>query len=245
MTRNGPVPQLKIEQYALGELPEAQARELEATMGKEVLLEHVAAIRSSNAEVLARMPPRRFAAAVDQRQPAAGPRWWMVALPVAALLAALVVVPRALVSLQDDGLEHTRQKGVPTLHVHKQAPSGAEFLERGDEVEPGDVLQLSYAAAGAEFGAVVSVDGAGMITWHLPRHGERAVRLNTGTVPLDHSYELDDAPAYERFVFITGPAAFDLVDIERSLEGWSGAELHLDPMLSATVFDVQKPGEEL
>ena len=241
MTRN--VPQLKIEQYALGELPDEQARELEATLGMEVLLERVAAIHSSNAEVLAKMPPRRFAAAVDQRQPAPSPRWWMVAVPVAALLAAVVIVPRVLGPSQGSDLEITRQKGVPTLHVHKQARAGAEFLERGDVVEPGDVLQLSYAAAGAEFGAVVSVDGAGAITWHLPRHGQRAVRLNTGTVPLDHSYELDDAPDFERFVFITGPAPFDLGGIERTLDRWDGGALHLDPMLSATVFDVQKPGE--
>lgn len=241
MTRNGPIPQLEIERYALGELSDERASELEATLGKEVLLERVAAIRSSNAEVLARMPPRRFAAAVEQRRPAPGPSWWMVGVPVLALLAAVVVVPR-LVTAPTDGVEQTRQKGVPSLHVHRQAASGAAFLERGDRVQAGDVLQLSYAAAGAEFGAVVSVDGSGMVTWHLPRHGERAVRLHTGTVPLDHSYELDDAPDYERFVFITGPAPFDLVDIESALEGWDGGDLHLEPMLSATVFDVQKPG---
>lgn len=244
MTQESDISQLRIEQYVLGELSPAQAAELEATLGTEVLEQKVAAIRASNADVLARMPPRVFAAAVDQRaRVASGPqaRWWMAAVPVAALLAVVAVGPQLVDQLDPDpGVEITRQKGVPSLHVYKQAAAGPEHLDRGDHASPGDVLQLSYAGAGAEFGAVVSIDGNGVVTWHLPRSGSRAVRLKSGTVPLDHSYELDDAPDYERFVFVTGPTDFDLREVENALYRWDGGDLSLDPMLSATVFAVDK-----
>lgn len=244
MTDEHDIPVLRIEQYALGELSEAQAADLEATLGREVLQQKVQAIQASNAEVLAKMPPRVFAAAVDQRSRVAdGPqvRWWMAAVPVAALLTAVVVGPRLVGELgTGDGLEITREKGAPSLHVYKQSKAGPEHLDRGDAAAPGDVLQLSYAGSGAEFGAVVSIDGNGVVTWHLPRSGSRAVRLNTGTVPLDHSYTLDDAPDFERFVFVTGPADFDLGDVEDALYRWDGGDLELDPMLSATVFSVDK-----
>ncbi|MDE2832664.1 MAG: hypothetical protein OXN20_21310, partial [Gemmatimonadota bacterium] len=63
-------------------------------------------------------------------------------------------------------------------------------------------------------GVIVSVDGRGTVTRHLPASGTSAVRLIQGDpVPLDYSYELDDAPKWERFYFLTADASFDVRDV--------------------------------
>ena len=48
------------------------------------------------------------------------------------------------------------------------------------------------------YGAIISVDGRGAFTQHLPLKGEFAVPL-VARDTLDFAYELDDAPHWERF----------------------------------------------
>ena len=49
-------------------------------------------------------------------------------------------------------------------------------------------------SGGAPYGAVISLDGRGTVTFHLPTHGTAAAELSgRGAVPLPRSYELDDA----------------------------------------------------
>ncbi|MCA9568895.1 MAG: ActD protein, partial [Myxococcales bacterium] len=89
-----------------------------------------------------------------------------------------------------------------------------------------------------------SIDGSGVITWHLPIRGRSAVVLQPGSgVPLAESYELDDAPDHERFFFVTSPADFDLAEVEDAVRSWGTHEdLELDAPLRATVFTVDKGG---
>src|SRR5690606_30966685 len=87
----------------------------------------------------------------------------------------------------------------------------AERLAPGDRVRAGDLLQLSYVAAGRRFGAIVSIDGRGVVTTHLPLAGPGAAALGAGpAIPLEQAYELDDAPGFERFVFVTGTSRFEV-----------------------------------
>lgn len=99
----------------------------------------------------------------------------------------------------------------PRLEVHRShGGGGAEELREGAVAREGDLLQLSYVAAGRRYGAVVSVDGRGIVTLHWPEEGGPAAPLaQAGAVPLPHAYLLDDAPAFERFFLVTGDNAFD------------------------------------
>jgi hypothetical protein len=51
---------------------------------------------------------------------------------------------------------------------------------------------------------VLSIDGRGAVTWHLPpEYPGPAARLGSGVeTTLPWSFELDDAPGFERFVMI-------------------------------------------
>ncbi len=77
-------------------------------------------------------------------------------------------------------------------------------LQPGAVVAPGDVVQVSYVAAGHRYGVVVSVDGRGSVTLHHPPRLEDVPKVRArGENPLSHAFELDDAPGFERFFFVT------------------------------------------
>ena len=60
------------------------------------------------------------------------------------------------------------------------------------------------------------MDGNGNITRHFPDASWQAEKLQkTGEeVPLSFSYELDDAPKYECFIFVASKNPFDFSKIE-------------------------------
>jgi hypothetical protein len=117
----------------------------------------------------------------------------------------------------DDG---DQIKGLqPGLRVYRKVGDAVERLPSGATAHAGDQLQLAYVASGRRFGAVVSVDGAGHVTFHLPVTAGPAARLRTdGEIALPDAYELDAAPGFERFVFAAADARFDassLADVAR------------------------------
>lgn len=128
--------------------------------------------------------------------------------------------------------EPVRIKGlVPQLHLHRQQGEAIERLHDGSMAREGDLVQISYMAAGNHYGVVVSLDGSGVVTLHHPERPEtRATLVAHGEHALDHAYELDDAEPYERFVFVTSgdeplePAV--VVAAARSLAGHPDAARH-------------------
>ncbi|MEZ4235202.1 MAG: hypothetical protein R3F59_03370 [Myxococcota bacterium] len=87
------------------------------------------------------------------------------------------------------------------LELWRRTPLGAERLRDGDWADEGDVVQLAVRSQGVR-ATILSVDGRGVVTEHLaPRS------VPAGWVPLDHAFELDDAPGYERFLLLVGPTA--------------------------------------
>jgi hypothetical protein len=111
------------------------------------------------------------------------------------------------------GREEIRLKGLsPRLVVYRKSGAEINRLDNGASASPGDVIQLSYVAAGKAFGAIYSVDGRGVVTLHYPdsNQGTAPELEQGGEISLPYAYELDDAPAYERFFFITSGKAFEL-----------------------------------
>ena len=103
--------------------------------------------------------------------------------------------------------ERAQIKGLsPRLLIHRKRDEQIERLAEGDLARAGDRVQLSYVAAGRRRGVIVSYDGRGKVTLHYPDTAHASPRLHAGgAVPLDHSFELDDAPGFERFVLVTAP----------------------------------------
>jgi len=215
------VPQALLEQLAVGELSDARVAALREEFGEASLTAQRAQLDASTSELRSRLPDADvFARRVSARraQPT-GPRVapWAWAAPA---LAAAVLLGVWNQRAPDDhspaggmatGVSEERIKGLkPRLHVYRKRGSEVERLEPGASARPGDVVQLGYVAAGLSYGVIVSVDGRGVVTLHLPATGtEAAVLESDGVDLLPDAYELDDAPDYERFFLVASATRFD------------------------------------
>lgn len=181
MTRK--LPALFVEQVHLGEksLP--------------VPPEELAELARSDAEIRATLPPLRRKLPL---RPALG------ALALAAGLALALRQPPE--PQAPEALESTLIKG--NIQLLAWTPSHQRVSD-GSALGSGDVLQLAFVSAGWTQGAILSVDGAGTVTQHLPEQGARSVELPPNGL-LPSSFQLDDAPEYERFLFVTSDQPFEL-----------------------------------
>ncbi len=264
------VPELILERYRLGELPRAEAEGLERRLRDDAgLRARLQALERSDAEIRRRYPPAWLAERVRLRlaSPAAkGPRpraafagRWAVPLAAAAAAMVLLVLAPRLVSppsskpavrppvVADSG---NRIKGLkPALQLFRKTPDGSETLADGDLVRAGDLIRVGYRAAGRGFGVIVSIDGRGSVTVHLPAHGDRAAALVSGdTVLLDHAYQLDEAPRFERFHFVTAQTPFAVATVvdaaRRAATTLSASELPLAASFEQVTFLLRK-GDQL
>ena len=104
----------------------------------------------------------------------------------------------------DEGPERIYLKGDPRLMIDRVQDGRPTRMATGDAVAAGDVLQVAYLANGVQQGVVVSIDGAGVATLHFPASEQGSPVLEQGgRVGLPESYELDAAPGFERFFFVT------------------------------------------
>jgi hypothetical protein len=267
------VPELMVERLALGELPPDEAARVRAGLGEDAQA-RLEALAEDDAEQLRRLPPSRVAAEVERRlarsnrrAPARGgvPLWIpAIALGAAAVAAWLWLRPSVSPPPADpiarsdaappglDGGETSEivyVKGDARLWIDRLGRAGAERLASGDSVQSGDRLQVHYDAADRELGVIVSIDGRGAVTLHSPSEpGDAALLSSGGGVALDHSYELDDAPGFERFFFVTAPRGSDLdvaavMDAARALAATPNAEtapLPIDDGLAQTSILLEK-----
>ena len=244
------VPDLALERYLLGELPPAASDRIRrAVETDDRLRSRLAALQAADAAARESCPPPALAADVRRRLDGAAaaragePAWRRSAMAsVAAVLAAAVAI--GVVGLRGGswtsstvadspatGGSEERVKGAEaTLVVFRNNDAGGEPLGNDAAAHAGDVLRVGYRVAAPVFGAIVSLDGRGVVTQHLPAEGSRAVPLEAGaTVLLDSAYELDDAPRLERFYLISAREVFDLGPITEAIR--AAATAAADPAL--------------
>jgi hypothetical protein len=258
------IPELRLEQYRLGELRGADAAEVrEALATAEGLRERLAMLERSDAEILQAYPPAAFAAEVerrrlktdDTRDRAGAPRArGLVPVVAAAMGVALVggvVLWRGVPPGSDSGpspMADRMKGGSPGLLLYRRAAERAvERLAPGTVARAHDVVQLAYQSGGRAYGVIVSIDGRGTLTRHLPATGGVAAPLQAGTVALPSAYRLDDAPLLERFYFVASDRPFAVAAVVAAARGASvdplGADrLPLGPEFAQSSFLLMKDG---
>jgi hypothetical protein len=249
--KHNSVPDILVEQYVLGELPEEQAREIERSEG---FAERVAEIERSNQEFLDAYPPAEYANRIQNQfeaeearessaraartQKSGGRRRsvrWLAIAPAGAavaVLAAILVVQSLGPASPGSGSgpdDLVRLKGLgPALSVYRSVDGpatrddDAEALEDGARAQAGDRLQLAYNAGDRPYGAIISVDGRGVVTLHYPLTASAEPVLEVGREQrLPYGYQLDDAPDFERFYFVTSQQPFSVGELIRSVRAQS------------------------
>jgi hypothetical protein len=267
MKAPAPLHDVTLERYRLGELPPAEADAvrdaLEADPASRVRL---AALASSDAEILAALPPLPFAAKVERRLAAGSaaesaprrasgsPVLWLAPLAALGLTAAIAgsLVWKGTGTGPDSPAAVARggdrlKGGSPSLLLFRQGPAAAiERLEPGALAHAHEVVQIAYHAGGRQYGVILSIDGRGVVTRHLPASGDQAARLQPGdTTPLDAAYRLDDAPRAERFYLVAADAPFEVSPVLASArrvaaDPLAGALLPLGPTFVQASFLLRK-----
>ena len=240
------LPDWKLERYTLEELPpEEMARIRELIERDPTQRARLDALRRSSDEILAEYPAVRMARQIERRarenetsragEPVAQRAWWSAgwvpAVAVAMMVVAVLPLLRDRAEIGENGLPPgIRLKGSEAhLLLHRKTADGSELLKPDDTARAGDLIQVQYQAAGQAYGVILSIDGRGTVTQHFPSVGERNARLEQGSVILDLAYELDDAPGWEHFYFITSQTLFDVDDVVKAARD-SAARPHLEAM---------------
>ncbi len=227
------------------------------------------ALQASDAAILEAHPPRHAAAEIRRRlhhrraeDDQAGRttsrqrrRWLLGGLVPAAVAAlALIVVlpwgPDEITTIDHDNeIIQTTRKGMeqPVLQVWRETGSDEELLGQGAQAHQTDLLQLAYVAKGHDHGVILSVDGRSAVTLHFPAEPGGSTQLSLdGRTPLGFSYELDDAPSFERFFLVTSEKPIDvqtILDAATRLAGSGQAaerDLPLPTHLSQTAVRIDK-----
>ncbi len=165
------------------------------------------------------------------RADTAGGHWpvsRILPIAAAAVFAVLVGILATYPSLQpgpDAPVE--RIKGMePALNIYRAEGDQARLMEDRARAREYDLLQLEYNAAGYPYGAIISIDGRGTVTLHHPTAAARPIELNSGSVLLPYSYQLDDAPEFERFFFLVSQEEFSLQRVLESAEEMAAGRNH-------------------
>ncbi len=197
---------LILERYVAGVATADEAARVEAS---PEALARAKGLARENTELLAAHPPAQVAARVVRgaatrpSQKGTRPLLWLAPLVATACAVAIFALPREQVDV-------TRAKGGKAkLTIYRQVGSTSEKLEDGAVARAGDTVQVAYIAGENTYGAIVSVDGRSNVTVHTPLTDDGKLSQR-GEVLLPRAYVLDDAPRFERFVFVAGGKPVDV-----------------------------------
>lgn len=214
--------QWQLERLLAGDLDSAHAAVVNERLHQEPGgAERLAALKASNEEILRDYPAQLMAQKINARSASAqAAKFKLRLVPALSLSMLSLAAVTVAFKLEQPAAEDVRLKGLqPSLMAYRRSAKGPERLASGATAQTGDVLQLSYIAAGRGFGVIVSVDGRGHVTLHLPLEPGEAARCETqGTHLLPAAYELDDAPAFERFFLVTSAEPFSTAAVMASAQ---------------------------
>ena len=207
------------------------------------LREKIEEIKKSNREILSEYPPDFVVPKIlnrynynsrvvrDEKQEITRPipiffRRILYASPAFALALVVIIL---LFPLQKgdvdfprgDGKDDILVKGMDDvdmsksqLLIHRKCTDHIELLQDGTRGKAGDLLQLAYVAVKESYGVILSIDGNGNVTLHFPDKKNTPTSLEQDKkILLPNAIELDNAPEFERFFFLTSGLEINVEEI--------------------------------
>ncbi|HPC39733.1 MAG TPA: hypothetical protein PLM53_06445 [Spirochaetota bacterium] len=232
------IPDITLERYVLNELPAERMKEIGKLVAADPSLrKRVDEISESSRAILKRYAPESMAPLILRRAVLAGRTagrtaekrspWRLFLIP--SLAAAAVVTLVIFVPLFRSGYDSildpsitdvTRVKGAPAkIFIYRKTGGSAELLANNRRVREKDLLQIAYYSAEDTHGIVLSLDGRGTVTLHYPTPPSTVTAIEKNRqILLPNSYELDDAPGFERFILITSRKPLDVRSVLRAAQ---------------------------
>jgi hypothetical protein len=214
---------LKLERFALGELPAKEKEAITHLMKKDATLAaRFESILRSNKEILSLYPPEGMALKIQwkyNRETNGAKKQKKSFIPgILSFAGVLSLFIFIFIMAFSETLFHmvrndNRIKGASSIKIYRKTEDGAELLKSGTIARKGDRFQIKYFAAGQKYGLIFSMDGNGYITLHFPDSAHGSFLLEQeGEVALYESFKLDNAPGFERFFFVTSKKEFNITE---------------------------------
>ncbi|MBN2040650.1 MAG: hypothetical protein JW864_11435 [Spirochaetes bacterium] len=227
---------LMLERYLLKELPEKQIVYID-TLCKQMpeLQDRINALNSSSSDILEEYPAdfivpqisRKYESAYaesDRKSSLFKNKFRkLIIIPSFALATAIIsllfIIPVVRTSLNyvpvDDSQYGARIKGTESkIYIYRKINDEVEILNNNSKAKHGDLLQIAYVSMKDEYGIILSIDSRGTTTLHFPSDMVSSTKLESGEKTLlSNSYELDDAPEFEKFYFITSDHELDVISV--------------------------------
>jgi hypothetical protein len=222
---------LTLERYILRELPEKQINEIDL-LCRDIpeLKEKIDTIKNSNKEILNSYSEEKIVAEIktkysyskEKKKITGRPSGQILKqfiFPVSIATAAVILfftLPAIKTSFNDitgtNSSDIVRLKGNESaIYLYRKIKNEVDNLANGSSAKSGDLLQIAYISKSDQYGIIFSIDGRGTVTLHYPASNISSTKLITGKkVLLNNSYELDDAPDFERFFLITSGSKLDV-----------------------------------
>ncbi len=220
---------------------EVDAKNFYSIYGKENIETALNDLKKSDEDILNTYSPQAMKAAVAGKLEAKKsdkdtqanilrfPAARIITYAAAAVLLAAIVIPAGLrnsklaaAKAPTERIKGNASASVtrPLLKLYRKKGREIQALNDGDFARSGDVIQITYNPGQEGYGVIFSVDGNGSITRHFPENSWKAAPLEqrNDEIPLDFSYELDNAPDFEVFIMVTSKKEFSLEDIESKIK---------------------------
>jgi len=150
---------------------------------------------------------------------------------ITAYLAAAAVIS-VIVFFSSVNIQNTSNKKLDTLSfdiptgyqnrikgdglaVYIKENGKIRLLHDGEKVKEGDVIESRFRS-GKSYGVLISIDGRKNVTLHFPPNENSSTSLKK-KYPT-RAYMLDDAPEFERFIFVTSDKPIDVKNIILQVE---------------------------
>lgn len=254
---NDKIPEWLLERYLIGELPDNKLKEIENYLNKDPELKaKLEMLKKADKDILSKYPPKSITSKIISRYKKeirvkkitirAKPILFKHILYPASAFALVVVLFFFILPIRkgninpliiNDSPDITRSKGIPDVNagkphliVHRKTNNTIEQLKTGERAKEGDLLQLAYVAAEESYGVIISIDGSGTVTLHFPDNKSKSTALKQKKkILLPNAYELDNAPEFERFFFITSSSNINVKEILESAKALAN-----DPLKAKT-----------
>ncbi len=235
---------LELEKWLQGELSDEQRSQLQERVGHEELERFRLEDAALKADLMGSLPPAALAERVQARAADSSSSLVRIAGLMAPLAAAALFLsvwqwrspPIEQPLAENKGASSTeRAKGLtPQIRVYRKRVAESVRLQQGEQARAGDLLQVGYVAAGRRHGVLLSLDGRGAVTLHVPENEASSTELSpdSGEHLLGSAYELDAAPEFERFVLVLSSDPIPVALVVQSAErlGQDPRRARADPL---------------
>lgn len=231
------IPDLYLEQFVLGELSVQKLEELRKQVKNDAELRgRIEQIKHSNCQFFKDECNLENRGEINRRliKPLVVVEknygmTWQYASVGAVLVIVFFILPPVKPDLVKNDIENLifeepkniRLKGIePELHIYRKHNDYIEQVLHNQLAKEDDLLQIKYQGAGYQYGMIFSIDGRGEITLHFPSSRQESNKIQSqGEIALPFSYQLDDAPNFERFFLITSHKNFSVNKILERIRG--------------------------